>query len=633
VSVDDAFAPPGDSWITGNIQILSGADQVTTPVTIGGFNGLKATASYINVADNDYTEWADDDEIDILMEVYGDAAVLSTQGEPRDFNFLIGTLPEIDSPAGGQIPVEGKNRKWNWVLFRIPNTLRPSDGEHRVGSIPANAQGATAAGGVNGGTIRIQSVPNLIVRVIAFGEKGAFGEPEQINVFASPDQCAPEPATNLAWIDFASSQTNNLVLLNDQDQTSTVETGIGPDGDKRRAARPTGTYLNFGVTSNYLGFPCNDAHTVKICVEYYDDPALAGTTFGPDTYATDDQGGLGTVADDQRQTLAGTGTWQRRSWTVPAVNLFGVNTAPLTGGPRLSFDTPVYISQYNLGIYRTGTNALAGQEPIPDCFADPDFCKGTYGNFAEMDLATGQMNGLEPGTSGGDQEMIQEEAGPADDRRMAVRPALSDGTPGFAHNYLNFAITGESLGPTSQPGVRLAICMTYYDDPALTNATFRPDVYISDAGGNVAFAFPPSDLAVHLQGTGTWRDAYFELPDVKFTGVNQGPQAAARFTLSDKIFVSRVRYGVIRPCGPDANVNPLEECKPPAAVTIAASRNADGTVRLSWAASPAGFTLQENTNAGATGWTASSATPVAEGTDNVVTVTPSGTKFFRLVKP
>src|SRR3569623_1462933 len=90
VSVDDAFAPPGDTWITGNMQILSGADQVTTPVTIGGFNGLKATASYINVADNDFTEWADDDNIDILMQVYGDAAVLSAKGESRDFNFLIG---------------------------------------------------------------------------------------------------------------------------------------------------------------------------------------------------------------------------------------------------------------------------------------------------------------------------------------------------------------------------------------------------------------------------------------------------------------------------------------------------------------------------------------------------------------
>jgi hypothetical protein len=294
----------------------------------------------------------------------------------------------------------------------------------------------------------------------------------------------------------------------------------------------------------------------------------------------------------------------------------------------------VAISQFNLGVFRTGTNSLAGQDPLPDCFADPNICKGVYGNFVEMDLPNAMFNGLEPGTSGGDQEMIQAEAGPDSDRRLAIRPALSDGTPGAAHNYLNFAITGEALGPTSQPGARLAICMTYYDDPALTNATFRPDVYYSDAGGNTGLAFPPQSLAVHLQGSGTWRTAYFELPSVKFTGVNQGPQAAARFTVTDKVFFSNVRYAVIRPCGPNANVNELEDCKPPAAVSITARWNEDGTLRLSWPTAPAGYVLQENTNvAAAAGWIASTAAPTVVGAENVVNLTPSGTKFYRLVLP
>src|SRR5687767_425880 len=194
VSVGDAFQPLGDKWITGNMQILSGGDQVTTPIQIGGFSGLKATANYLNVADADFTEWADDEEIDILMQVYGDAALFNATGNPRNFNFLIGTLPEVASPVGGQIPVEAKNAKWNWVLFRIPNTPR-ADGTLRVGSIPANAQGNTVAGGVNGGTIRAQAVPNLITRVVAFGERGAFGEPEQVNLFAPSDACAPDPET------------------------------------------------------------------------------------------------------------------------------------------------------------------------------------------------------------------------------------------------------------------------------------------------------------------------------------------------------------------------------------------------------------------------------------------------------
>jgi len=313
-----------------------------------------------------------------------------------------------------------------------------------------------------------------------------------------------------------------------------------------------------------------------------------------------------------------------------------VNTAPLTGGPRLIFDAnaPIFLSQFNLGIFRSGTNALAGQDPIPDCFADPDFCKGTYGNFAEMDLATGKLDGLAPGTSGGDQEMIQAEAGPANDRRMAIRPALDDGSPQFQHKYLNFAITDEKLGPTSQPGVHFAICVSYYDDPALTNATFRPEVYISDAGGTTGFAFAAPDLAVQLQGTDKWRDAYFELNDVKFNGVNQGPQAAARFFVSDKVFFSRVRYGVIRPCGPQANVNPLAECKPPADVIITAGRNADGTVSLSWPTSAIGFLLQENdTITIQAAWKTNEIAPVIVGTNNVVSVTPTGTRFFRLAKP
>jgi hypothetical protein len=480
----------------------------------------------------------------------------------------------------------------------------------------------------------MESVPGIIVRAIAFGQKGAFGEPEQVNQFASGAECAPEPDTNLAWIDLASSQANHMVVLNDQDQTVSIEASVGPDGDKRRAVQALGQYMNFGVTNNYLGLPCNDPHTVKICIEYYDDPALAGVAFGPEAYATDDQGGIGFVAEDQRQTLAGTGLWQRRSWVIPAVNLFGVNAGQYTAGPRLIFDAPIFISQFNLGIFRTGTNALAGQDPLPDCFSDPEFCKGTYGSFAEMDLANQMFNGLEPGSSGGDQEMIQEEAGPENDRRMSVRPALEDGTPGFSHNYLNFSITGESLGPTSQPGVQLAICMTYYDDPALTNGMFRPDVYISDAGGSSGFRFPSADMAVHLQGSGNWRDAYFELPAVKLSGVNQGPQAAARFTVTGKVHVSRVRYAVIRPCGPDANVNALEECKPPAAVSIGAQWNSDGTLRLAWPVSPAGYTLQENADvAAAAGWTAGTTAPTVEGAENVVNVTTTGTKFFRLFQP
>ena len=51
---------------------------------------------------------------------------------------------------------------------------------------------------------------------------------------------------------------------------------------------------------------------------------------------------------------------------------------------------------------------------------DPLICTEAYGNYAEMDLGDEDpavpalLDGLEPGNSGGDQEMITEEAGPAD---------------------------------------------------------------------------------------------------------------------------------------------------------------------------------------------------------------------------
>src|SRR5207247_1222207 len=111
----------------------------------------------------------------------------------------------------------------------------------------------------------------------------------------------------------------------------------------------------------------------------------------------------------------------------------------------------------------------------------------------------------------------------------------------------------------------------------LIGATFRPEVYQSDRSGLLTFAFTTADIAVPLEGTDAWRDAYFEIPDVKFNGVNQGPQAAARFVTSGQIHFTRLRYAVIRPCGPMAGVNLLEGCKP--APTLGISRTGS-TVRL-----------------------------------------------------
>ena len=629
VSTDATFAPLGDTW-TSTLNILSGGDQATAPVTLRGRLGLKVQGNYLNTADSGYAEWADNDTIDILMQVYGDDATLGANEQPRNFHFLLGTLPELSAPNGGQIPVVAKNQKWNWVLFRVANGTRPSDGTRFVGSIPANAQGAFQFGGVNGGTIRAEAVPNLIVRVVAFGEQGAFGEPSDYTTFEPPDDCEPEPLANHAFLDLRNTNGHHMVVLNNNDQTTEIVDNAGiPFGDERRAVRALGQYMNFAVTNNFLGFPCNAPRAMKICVEFYDDPALVGSRFGPDAYSTDATGGIGFVPAERLYTLRGSGEWKKVGWTIPSASLFGVNVAPLTAGPRLFFEGgQPFISRFDLAVMRVSPHPLAGEDPLADCFADPDICTTNYGNYAEMDLAAGIFNGLAPGTSGGDQNMIQAEAGPESDRRMAIRPAHDDGAPGFAHQYLNLAIENQALGPSTQPNARLAICMTYYDDPALTNRSFRPEVYMSERNGVNTFAFTPISIAVVLEGTDRWRDAYFELPDVKFNGVNQGPQAAARFTVSGKIFFSRVRYGVIRPCGPLAGQNPLEECRPLPLLV----RREGGNARLSWTSSLTDWALESTASLSTPNWQPVPGAPQVNGNERSLVVPLAGQVFFRLTR-
>jgi hypothetical protein len=189
VSIDGAFQAPATNWLP-SLSILTGGDQVTQPVTIGGHTGVQVMGIKFNTADDQYPVWANEHTIDILMQVYGDEALVDQKGNPRYFNFLTGTLPEPIAVDGGALPPEIVNHKWNWVLFRIPNGLRHMDGGRLVGTIHPKARGDTPItavsrrSGQNGGTIRLDGLHDLKVRFVAFGEKGVFGEPEQVNVFA-----------------------------------------------------------------------------------------------------------------------------------------------------------------------------------------------------------------------------------------------------------------------------------------------------------------------------------------------------------------------------------------------------------------------------------------------------------------
>ncbi len=634
---DATFSPAGAQWFDGDLTVLSGGDQATRSVSIGGFRGTRTVGAYLNIADAFYFDWADDPVIDILVQFYGDSSVLAADGSPRDFHFLTGTLPggpggNLNNVLGGSLPVEANNGQWNWALFRIENGVRP-DGGSFVDQPAENAEGNIGAGGVNGGTIRFQNVAGLTVRVVALGQEGAFGEPDEVNRFADKAFCAPAPETNHVWYDVSADSNQHLELLDNGDQQVTIADNVGPAGDRRRAAIVDGQFLNFGITENYLGEPCNDPVVVKVCVEYYDDPERAGSVFGPEAFATDAQGGTDIFPAEKRWTTEGSGEWRRIAFRVPDVNLSGVNTGDLTGGPRLFFETAgLYVSRVDMAVLRIGEHPLAGEDPLTGCFEDPSICTDLYGNYAEYDLHNGVQNGLGPGNSGADQEMIMEEAGPDGDRRMGVRPALDDGSSGFLHNYMNFALLEEVFGPSSQPNAHLSICVTYYDDPDLAGATFRPEVFQRDVGGLTTFGFTPDDRVTTLEGTGEWRDAYFEIPEIKFNGVNQGPQAAARFVLSDKVFFTRIRYGVIRPCGPFAGVNPLEECRPVESPHLLIRRLETGDIRLQWESGNGSFQLESTLELTEPSWTSLDAeSETTEGVSSV-TLSVSETQFFRLVE-
>ena len=552
------------------VSLAGGGDQTFQSITLSGLTGDQSTSTYINFADSGYTAWVDTPVLDVLIQVYGNGNLYNVSGSSINVHFLTGTLltPQpnnLNDVSAGLTPPGANNSQWNWMLFSVTNAVSPITSQRYVGFLPPNATGGVQNGGVNGGTLRIQNLPGIIVRAVAIGPQGSFGTSNQVNVFAPPPACPDEPPVNLAYIDLNGHQTNHLVILNNGDQTVAYQNNVGPAGDQRTAVHATATYMNFGILSNYLGQPCNFPRPMKVCVEVYDDPTLTGAMFGPEAYATDNTGDTGTYTGPLF-TLQGSGQWLRVAFVISAVNLAGTNTAPLTGGPRMIFNGGFpFFDRIELGVYRTGTNAVAGLDPDPTFYLDPNICTTNYGNYAELDLQNGIQNNLASGNSGGDQVMATELAGPAGDQRMSIRP---DG----GYNNIQFSIQNQVFGPTYQDNARVAQVLTYYDDPTMAGAILYPQVYQSWVGGVSALKFPNVNVVgVTLHGTDKWLDAYFELPDANFTGVNQGPQSLVRYETipakagdptSGYVHVTRVRYAVIRPCGPYAGVNLLQTNKP-----------------------------------------------------------------------
>jgi hypothetical protein len=278
-------------------------------------------------------------------------------------------------------------------------------------------------------------------------------------------------------------------------------------------------------------------------------------------------------------------------WTV-GVDLFGVNTTPLTGGPTLVINGGApFIDRVELGVARSGTNALAGLDPDSAYLLNPLVCTTNFGYYAEWDPQHNVTNNVDVGSSGGDQNMVVQLAGPTNDQRLAEAPANGN-------NNLQFTLLNNVFGPTYQDNLDVAMIYTYYDDPALKGAQIYPQVYTTLKFGQSDIIGPsaPYNVRATLQGTGQWVDAYFELPDVNLAGVNQGPQSIVRFETAPAVqnqpatgyvFVSRVRYNVSRACGPFEGINMLQN------MSVSSSNqtvnvNWFGTAALEAASNPAG---------------------------------------------
>jgi hypothetical protein len=541
-------------------------DQTYTGITLAGLFGEQATSANINIADPNYVDFANTPVIDILVQVYGNSVLYNGSGSGDSVGFLEGQLNFLTTASAGDVPPGANNGQWNWMLFEITNSIDTATGFRYVGDTSYPEQVNGQYGGVNGGTLRLQGIgAGMTIRAVAFGPQGAFGTSNQVNVFAAGAVCAPEPAVNLCYIDFNQNITNFLTVINNSTlgETYSLQSGVGPAGDLRTAIQSTSGLMNFGILSNYLGLPCNTPRTMELGIEFYDDPALAGTSFGPSQYATDAGGDLQAYAGSPYM-MTGTGLWLKVAFYIPGVDLEGVDTAPLTGGPTVAITgTAPYMDRIELGVIRAGTNALAGLTPDSSYFMNPLICETNYGYYAEWAPYLGVTNNVDIGGSGGDQNMVVTNAGPPDDQRLSEAPA-----PGSGNNNIQFALLNNVFGPSLQDNADVAMVLSYYDDPALIGATLYPQVYQSWVGGVSTITFPqaPYNVRAVLQGTGNWVDAYFELPNVNFNGVNQGPQSVVRFETGSVpgtnapavIYVSRVRFDVIRPCGPFEGIDMIQ---------------------------------------------------------------------------
>ncbi len=166
-----------------SLSFADDGDQTYQTVSHNDLTGVQSTDAYMNIADTSYTAWTNTPVIDVLLQVYGDGT-LYTNGSGHEVMFRTGALGSENPVSGGTVPAGINNGQWNWILFSVTNAVNPATSKRYVGNVPDSSQPGTDFGGVNNGTIRIESVPGITIRAVAIGSQGAFGTAKQINVFA-----------------------------------------------------------------------------------------------------------------------------------------------------------------------------------------------------------------------------------------------------------------------------------------------------------------------------------------------------------------------------------------------------------------------------------------------------------------
>ncbi len=585
------------------------------------------TGSYLSIVDPNWRKYTNVPVIDILLNVYGNGTMSAANGTPLSTTLREGQTASL--PAGaeyvhqGNWPQGANNGQWNWVLLSFTNPI-DGNGYRYVGDPTVNSVGGNN-GGVNGATVSLYGggagfgpVP-FIVRAVAMGPHGAFGSSNQVNQFAARANCSPEPTNNLAWIDFNLGTSNNLTVLNNAaiGETYTVASGVGPSGDLRTAIQPS-ALMEMPILNDYLGLSCNENLTMQVGLEVYDDPALAGSSFGPTTYATDYQGGQA-VYPGPPYKLTGSGKWIKLCFFVGPLNLNGVNTAPLTGGPVLQFNgTTPYIDRVEVGLIRTGTNALAGQIPDPDYHLNPFICGTNYGYFAQWNPTAGVTTNVV--SADGFSNIL---AGPVGNQMICEQPNPAGG----GYYYEDWNLTNSVFGPNYQDNADVIMNVTYYDDPSFAGVgntnVLVPNVYSSMVDGSVGLISPtaPYGQALIFRGTGKWQTAQFELPDVNFSQSLTTEQHVCRFASSVPVYISSVQFNVLRPCGNFEGVDYLQ--------TVGTSITNQSSLNFSWRgqASVVGSPVLQGVY-----------TPVVSFTNTVMNsyslpVPNNGTEFFRLGIP